>query len=166
MGPWWSLMMLFFLILHWLHCSLLWRSMWYQRLLSRSSWWCHCLLWTEIEIVDNVRNIGEVHESRSDIGHSICIFLLFSQFIWELRRSRIIRSFGWQSGRSYLSPRVSLWVLLHLLIDDWVIWSVDLKLVCVVWWFRHFNILTLHLNFWCMLMRYLFFAVLGNPRVN
>ena len=132
--------------------------MWWYQWLSSSASRLHCLLWTQIEIIDNVRNIG----------NSIRILLLLSQFVWELRTSRVALGFVWQSRGSDLSARVGLWVsLFHLLIDNWVVWSVDLKLVCVVRWFRTtFDVLTFHLNFWRLLLRYLFFAVFSDPRVN
>ena len=157
MWPWRCLIVvIIFFSLHWLQCSLLWLSMRYQRLRPCITWW-NWLLWTQIEVIDYVRYIG----------NSICIFLLFSQFVWKLRSSCIRSLFVWHSWRSDLSTRVGLWMSwLHLLIDNWIIWSVNLELVCVMWWFRNFNILTFHLNFWCMLMCYLLFAVFGYPRID
>ena len=159
MWAWRSLiMMIFLLILHWFDGILLWVPMMLKWLWlwSSSSLRC-CLLWTQVKVIDDVCNIG----------HSIWIILLICQFVWELRSSGITIIFIWQSWRSDLSARVCLsMILLHLLVDHWVVGCVDLELVCVMWWFGNFNILAFHLNFWWHLLWDFFFAIFSNPRIN
>ena len=81
MWPWRSLSVIFLLILICFHGILLWVSMWHQRLWPSISI-LYSLLRTQIEVIDDV----------CDIGHSIWIILFIRQFVWKLRSSWVTAS--------------------------------------------------------------------------
>ena len=110
---------------------------WDQRLRSCCSRGC-CLLGTQVEIVYDV----------CDVGDSVCFFLVH-QLICKLGSSLVNHTFTRHSLWPYLPSRVSSVVLLQLLIHDRIVWRVDLELVCIVWWLRDFDILSLCLSFRC-----------------
>ena len=147
MGPGRSLVVSIFLVcLHRLQCIHRRRTTW-------NEWLCRCIVWLGRRLASLMRAQIEVVDYVRYIGHSSRIFLL-GQFICKVLASCwgrlvLIR----ESLRSDLSTWVGLAGLrrFSLLIDDWVVGSVDLESVRIVWGLWEFDVFTFNWNFWRLL---------------